>query len=265
MKLSISNLSWGKAPISEILPRIKEIGLQGVEIAPTAIFGELNGNELKKAEELRQMIEFNGLKVSGSQSLLYGHPEYQLFSKDTWPMMREHLEYVFELSSKLGAEIAVFGSPKNRLRNRIQRKEADEIAAEFFTSIIPSLNRNNIVLTLEPNATEYGADYLINYEEVIALSRIINSPYVLPQIDTGCLWMEGEDPSEAFKNLMPHHLHISNPNLGQVPGDSNFTDLFNLIEKSEYKGWIVIESLGNSDKNALEAAKWLRSEMEVRS
>lgn len=261
MKLSLSNLSWGDTPIQQMIPLIEEIGIQGIEIAPTAIWPELKSTRNIELRKMRDLIESHGLEVSGLQSLLYGHKDYQLFSRSTWPRMRSHLEFMFSVASILGAKVLVFGSPRNRVRGNLQIDLANQIACEFFTSLIPSLEKNNLVMTLEPNAPEYGCDFLLTYEEVRNLTSLINSDWVKPQIDTGCLWMVREDPSSAFHSEMPHHVHLSNPNLQDVPGDSNFDNFLSLIRASEYKGWLVIESLGETIEKALHAAKWLKSEI----
>jgi D-psicose/D-tagatose/L-ribulose 3-epimerase len=260
VKYSLSNLSWGQAPIEQILPRIKQVGFHGVEIAPTAIWPETKSTDVSQLKKMRTVIESHGLQVSGLQSLLYGYPDYQLFSRSTWPMLRSHLEFMFNLAKHLGAEVVVFGSPRNRLKGELSTNLAHEIAAEFFVTLLPALEQNNLVMTLEPNAPEYGTDYLVNYSEVRELSSLINSPHVLPQIDTGCLWMVGDDPSLAFSSGKPHHIHISNPNLESVPGQSNFVEFFDLIRDSDYKGWLVIETLDKSESKAIAAAKWLSDE-----
>lgn len=261
MKYSLSNLSWGETPIQQMLPRIKQVGFHGIEIAPTAIWPEIKSTDILEIKKMRDLIEGCGLEVSGLQSLLYGHPDYQLFSKNTWPMMRSHLEFMFSLANTLGAEVVVFGSPRNRIKGQLPKDLANEIAAEFFTTLLPSLKQNNLILTLEPNAPEYGADYLLNYSDVRQLSKLIDSPYILPQIDTGCLWMVAEEPSVAYSSCKPHHIHISNPNLASVPGESNFKELFEQIRSSDYKGWLVIETLGESGDEAIKAAKWLSEEL----
>jgi len=178
--------------------------------------------------------------------------------------MKEHFNSVFRIANTLGTHVVVFGSPKNRLRGRLNQTEVDNLATEFFTSLIPSLEENDLVLTLEPNALEYGTDYLLTYSEVNYLSNMINSPRIAPQIDTGCLWMAGENPCDAFRVAPPHHIHISNPNLRPVPGNSNFTDFLNLVFSTEYRGWIVIETLGKSASKAIQSASWLSNELKRR-
>jgi sugar phosphate isomerase/epimerase len=250
-------LSWGSKPIIEVASSLKEAGMEGIEIAPTYVWPEPEKMSLKEVKKTADLLLDFGLSVSGTQSLLFGHPEFQLFDRQIWPEMKRHLEVMFELTSALGSKVAVFGSPKNRIKGQLNPILADDIAAEFLASLIPSLERNEVVLTLEPNAPQYGADYLINYGDVCNLSKKIRSDYIAPQIDTGCLWMIGEQPISALKSVMPHHIHLSTPNLGKVPGESNFSEFLHLAEELKYEGWMVIETLNAERENPAVIASWL--------
>ncbi len=263
MKISISNLAWGKTPLNEIIPKLAEAGIQGIEIAPTAIWPDLNDVRDKDLLEFKRYIEGYNLSVSGLQSLLYGHPELQLFEQKSWDDLKKHLEKVIRFGGLLSADVAVFGSPKNRLRGNLDSKKANELATRFFRQIEACLKDNNVVLTLEPNAKDYGADFLTNYEEVVNLSRAIDSPMIKAQIDTGCLWMSGGDPAVEFLKHTPHHIHMSTPNLGVVPGKSNFESFIDVIKSSNFPGWVVIETLNTPPIQSLDAIKWLKSKLEI--
>lgn len=260
MKYSISNLAWGKTPLDQVIPKLASVGLQGVEIAPTAIWPNLDNLRDQEVIEFKKYLEGHNLVVSGIQSLLYGHPELQLFNQNCWGDLKNHLEKVIRIGGLLEADVAVFGSPKNRLKGTLDLTQANEMAKTFFLQIDPCLKDNDIVLTLEPNATEYGADYLTTYEQVINLSRTIESKSIKPQIDTGCLWMAGTSPEIAFALYQPHHIHLSVPFLERVPGTYAFEEFIRLVSASEYSGWFVIEMLGKTTepiKQAIDSINWL--------
>lgn len=260
MKLSISNLAWGVTPLKDIAPRLKAIGIDGIEIAPTALWPDLSKVSTKEVVEVRKYLNGEGLSVSGIQSLLFGHPEYQLFNSSTRKKMLEHLKMVIRIGGALGADVAVFGSPKNRIKGALSNDDANQLAKVFFTQLVDALDENNIVLTLEPNAPQYGADFLVSYDEVVHLSKIINVPSIAPQIDTGCLWMGGMDPLKALVDFHPHHIHLSTPQLGVVPGDHAFKDILKFAHEIGYQRWLVIEMLQgktNNSAEAIESAMWL--------
>ena len=260
MKLSISNLAWGLTPLEEITPQLKAAGIDGIEIAPTVLWPDLAKVSMEEVAAVRKFLEDEGLFVSGIQSLLFGHPEFQLFDSSCWEEMLEHLRMVIRIGGILGADVAVFGSPKNRVKGLMSTEIAYQQAKVFFSQLVEVLQENEIILTLEPNAPDYGGDFLVNYNEVLRLSKLIDSTYIAPQIDTGCLWMVNEDPLASFLDFTPHHIHLSTPHLGPVPGNYNFKNLLQAAKDRDFKGWFVIEMLQENPDNysgVIQSAKWL--------
>jgi sugar phosphate isomerase/epimerase len=261
LKTSISNLAWKHQSTIELLPKLKSIGIQGVEIAPTAIWPDFGNLEVSKVSELSKIVTEEGLSVSGIQSLSFGRPDLQVFDTSTWPAFREHLKKMFEVGAHLNASVAVFGSPKNRVKGELSEFETSRLAVDFFGSLLPDLIGNNIKLALEPNATAYGADFLTNYEQVVDLSLEINSPWILPQIDTGCMWMSDDNVEQSFSFHQPGHIHLSLPNLDIFPGNVDFKPFLKRVIQSDYSNWIVIEMLDKSGhlENVLSATEILQN------
>ena len=268
MKISISNLAWGDTPLIDVIPKIRATGIEGIEIAPTAIWPDLSTISLKEVTKVRRFLNDEGILVSGIQSLFFGHPEYQLFDSSSWSSMLEHLERMITIGNALGANVAVFGSPRNRIKGDLSDSQANHQAQKFFIEVDKILVDYEMVLTLEPNAPAYGADFLINYKEVVRLSKVVDSIRIAPQIDTGCLWMVGVDPTESFLEYLPHHVHLSTPNLGVVPGTYDFKNFLNALHYSSYQGWVVIEMIEESIEkypSIIESINWLKSEVNLES
>lgn len=260
IKLSISNLAWPNTPVESLAPRLAAAGIHGVEIAPTAIWPEAPRVPVEFVREYSGRWRDHGLDISGIQSLLYGHPELQLLDRAMWPALRAHLTAMIELAHELGAHIAVFGSPRNRIRGSVTAADANRLATEFFHSLEPLLSASGVTLTLEPNAPGYGADYLTHYGDVVALSDTIGSRWIQPQVDTGCLTMVGEDPSHAIRTHTPAHVHISVPDLLPPPGPVDHAAVVRALEETGYDGWVVLEMLRTATEplnTALEATRWL--------
>ena len=157
---------------------------------------------------------------------------------------------------------AVFGSPRNRQRGHLSVARADEIAAEFFARLEPILRDHGVVLTLEPNAPAYGADYLTHYADVMRLADLIGSPWVQPQIDTGCLAMVGDDAAAGARTRLPAHVHVSAPQLVPPPAGLDHSLLAQTLQELGYGGWVVLEMLPAGDdprSAAVTALDWLRT------
>ena len=260
IRLSISNLAWPRTPVDDVAPQLKDAGMDGVELAPTAIWPRAPHVPSQEVREYAERWRDQGLAVSGIQSLLYGHPEFQVFDRDTWPAMREHLTLMIRLARDLDTHIAVFGSPKNRVRGELGDPEANEMCAEFLANLVPVLADCEVVLTLEPNAPAYGADYLTRYADSVALSDLIATPWIQPQVDTGCLIMVDDEPAQAVRTRIPAHVHISTPNLEPPPGTVDHIALREALGNSHYGGWVVLEmlqALPDPLEFAARSAQWL--------
>lgn len=264
MKISISNLALGNSDLAQIAPTLHHIGASGIEIAPSLIW--------KKEKSVREYQKFakdlsrHGLQISGIQSIFYGHPEFQVFDTSTWAPMIRHFTKIVELGEAVGADVVVFGSPKNRKKRDIAKDKADEIFCSFLEKIIPLLESKGITMVLEPNAPDYGADYLTTYQEVVELSNTLDIGVIRPQIDTGCMTMVGEDINRSLEVCIPHHVHISVPNLEKVPGNLEFSTFLENLKQRNYKGWMVIEMLSDLDDNSLSATEslsWLVQQMKA--
>ena len=259
MKLSISNLAFPGVDIFELAPRLVETGITGIEIAPTSLWP--NAPELRaEARDFASRVSDFGLEVSGIQSLLYGHPEYQLFDRASWPNLRLHLRAMLSVAKDLGASVAVFGSPKNRVRGDMDLSDAHAVAAEFLHSITPDLENTQVILTLEPNAPDYGADYLVHYQDVIDLVALVNSSHVQPQIDTGSLIMVGDNPAQGVLDYLPAHVHVSAPGLAPPPAGIEHSEVATALRNSKYAGWVTLEMLqhgNNPVMTAIDCCRWM--------
>ena len=76
MKLSISNIAWAVENDSFVYALMKDLGFEGLEIAPTRIFPELPYSKLLEAAEWREKIsQEHGLCIPSMQSIWYGRKE----------------------------------------------------------------------------------------------------------------------------------------------------------------------------------------------
>jgi sugar phosphate isomerase/epimerase len=221
------------------------MGISGIEIAPSIIWEKPFELEPREIEEFLLKIRGAGLGVSGLQSVLFNNPQLTLFNKDKWDELRVHLSYIIDLCSRLESNIIVFGSPKNRIRGKLSLVQANEMAAEFFQSLELKLSEREVILSIEPNAAIYGSDWITTYSEAVEFTDTLNSNWIKPQIDTGSQIASGENVLAAYKTHLPSHIHISDLNLSGLSQDSFHQDFANLIEISEYDGWVVLEMLSN--------------------
>ncbi|MCB2187077.1 MAG: sugar phosphate isomerase/epimerase [Deltaproteobacteria bacterium] len=255
MQIAVSNIAWRPDEAPEVLAQLAGLGITGLELAPTLAFPGFPAVSQAQAREQRARWADQGFAVVAFQALLFGHPEFQVFDPATHPAFLAHLARVAELAGWLGAGPLVFGSPKNRLRGELPWEAALEQAAGFFRRAAALAWDHGAALCLEPNAPGYGADFLTDTGETVALAARVDHPGCGVNLDAGVLTMNGEDYDAAVDLALARmrHCHASEPFLNRVslgPGGPEHTDhprLAVALRKHGYQGWVSLEMRSDPD------------------
>ena len=197
-KAAVSNLALVGDEFESALDYVASLGAEGIEIAPTVLWPGW-GRSPSAAREAREKVEARGLGVASLQSILYGRSDLNLFgTADVRARLEAHLMDVGELAVELEAPIIVFGSPENRRRDGLGLDEAIDTAASFFRRIGERLSRLGVVLTMEPNPSQYGADFLTDLPSAASFVRLVGSSGIRLQLDTSEIILNGLDPAEEI-------------------------------------------------------------------
>ena len=245
MKLAISNIAWNPYEDDAISRLMQMYGVTGVEIAPTKIWPkplEASGEEIAAYARSWQS---RGLKVSSMQALLFGRPDLTIF--ETPEKRHETLEYlkgVIQLGGRLGAEVLVFGSPKNRLVGDLDREQAEETAIEFFRSIGRAAADHGTVFCIEPNPTAYGCDFITTSAEGRDLVAKVDQPGFGLHLDAAGMTMSQENLESELAKSIPElcHFHVSEPNLQPIGiGGVNHALFSRTLRTGGYSRWVSVE------------------------
>lgn len=244
MRLSVSSLAFSsKITFPETCKSLARSGILGIEVAPTKYWPNPSALNYSEVTPYLDALKKYGLSVSGLQSLLFNQPDLSLFNVESWTKLRSHFFGLIDLCSRLESSILVFGSPKNRVRGNLNRFDANILAGEFFYSLEESLKKNGVVMTIEPNASSYGCDWVNTYADALEFTSQLNSPWISPQIDTGSQISEGENLIDSFVSAMPAHIHVSESGLNGFSNNPIHSLFGDVIRRSDYSGWIVLEML----------------------
>ena len=85
MKLAASNIAWSAEQDAKMYRRLQEMGIRGLEAAPTRLFPEqpYSLEHCRQAERLRERLKRTyGLSVVSLQSIWYGRQEMLFGSED---------------------------------------------------------------------------------------------------------------------------------------------------------------------------------------
>jgi sugar phosphate isomerase/epimerase len=244
MRLAISNIAWLPGENAAALEALRQAGVEALEAAPTLLFSDPLAVSEAQALARRRELEQAGVRVVAFQALLFGRPELQVFDPATHPALLDVLARLSALAGALGAGPLVFGSPKNRLRKDLPFAEALARAADLFRRAAETAAAHGAALCIEPNASDYGCDFVTDTAEALALTAAVDHPGFGLHLDAGVLTMNQEDAAAALATAVPglRHFHASEPFLARLgDGTTDHRGLGRLLRDLDYQGFVSIE------------------------
>lgn len=268
VKLAVSNLAWPSASAEAAAAVLAAEEVNGIEVAPGKLFAEPLSVSADQIAACRRWWESRGLPIVAAQSLLYGQPGLTLF--DSPARRRATLAYltrIIGLCANLGAQVLVFGSPKNRSIGPRSPAEVQDVAVAFFSELADVARREGSCIGLEAIPPENGADYILNTRDALALVRAVNHPHFRFHLDTASLALAGENIALAIQDACPElsHVHISEPQL-RCPGTTGRVDHATIageLHRHRYGQWISIEMRETQPFCPTDLAKAVRFVREV--
>jgi sugar phosphate isomerase/epimerase len=248
MRLAASSIAWPLDQDSTVASLMRGLGYTAVELAPTKRWKDLTVVPPSEAAEYRRFWEGQGLPVVALQSIVFGRPDLEVFgSAESREAFHKYLCSVVELGAALGAQVLVFGSPKNRLKKDLAFEEALVRAAEFFQPVGDYAARHGVIIGFEPNPAEYGCDFVTNAEQGARLVEAVASPGFQLHLDMAGMSMAGDD---IARTLGTHgsslaHCHISAPQLNPVSAATGLSYAAGVeaLVRSGFRGCLSLEML----------------------
>lgn len=259
MRLSISNIAWNVEEDEAVAQLLQQHALDAIDIAPGKYFPDFAAAAPSRIESLRAWWEDRGISIIGMQALLFGTRGLNVFGqRSSRVAMLEHLRHVCRIGAGLGATRLTFGSPRNRDRSGLADAAAREIASSFFGELGRIAQEAGVLICLEPNPPEYGANFMTTAAETAQVVRMIDHPAIRMQFDTGALTMTREDAAGilASDGFLVGHIHASEP--GLVPlgdGSADHPTMAGLLSEALPSHIVTIEMVATEDEPHLVSIK----------
>jgi sugar phosphate isomerase/epimerase len=253
MRLAISNIAWPVGADAVAAPLLRAHGVEGVELALTKIWPEPLDAPAAEVRAYRDGWEKQGLRIAALQALLFGKPHLTLFSDE--PTRRQMLNYLtgmIERAALLGAGVLVFGSPKNRQRQKLSRVEVWSIAVPFFRDLGRIARRHGVRFCIEPNPPAYGCDFVTTVAEGVELVDAVGDDGFALHLDTAGMSLVGDPPAASIRDAggRCRHFHVSQPFLAEVCGGTvPHDDFAHALRSMDYRNWVSIE-MGEAKKSS---------------
>lgn len=251
MSLSISNIAWNTNLDESIAELLNKHDVHCIDIAPGKYFNNLMKVETSEILSVKHFWDMRRISIIGMQSLFYGTKGFNVFGETNADML-SYLDIICKTASILGARFLTFGSPKNRDRTGLSDSETLDGALSFFYKAGKIAQNYDVLLCLEPNPKEYGANFLTTTKETYNFIKMLNHPNIKLQLDVGALILNNETNAVIdMSSDMIGHIHISEPQLRPVGANQAEHSLFSLtIKKLESNK--TIEMLTTDAGNPLE-------------
>ena len=253
MKLSISNIGWTEENDLAIYKIMKNMGFEGLEIAPTRIFPETPYIKLEEANRWANKLKSeNGFVIPSMQSIWYGRNEKLFGTEEERAILVDYTKKAINFAEVIGCKNLVFGCP----RNRNMPEGADEnIAIEFFKEVGDYATEHNTVVGMEANPPIYNTNYINDTRAALELIRRVESKGFLLNLVVGTMIYNEEcvDLLVGDEHLI-NHVHISEPYLAPIQKRHLHKELAQLLRNADYQGYVSIEMGKREDVSIIESS-----------
>lgn len=225
MRISISNIAWDPVADDHVAAILRSHGIDAVDVAPGKYFPDIPAARDGEVAAVRAAWADRGFEITGMQSLLFGTRDMNVFGPaEVRRGMLSYLSQVCRVGAGLGARRLVFGSPRNRDRSGLDDGTARAAGVTFFRELGRRAADHGVVVTLEPNPTMYGANFMTTSWETAEVVREVDHSAIQMQLDTGACAVNDEDVEQVVGECADiiGHVHLSEPRL--VPVGDGLTD-----------------------------------------
>lgn len=245
MKIGAISYLWAEEFGAEhcgILPRLKEAGLDGIEI------GILTPNRFP-AKEIRKELEKTGLGCTACAVIPSGS---SLTSSDADQRRRArvHVQDCIKLAADAGSKIlgGPMYSPVGYFSRKRRTEDEWEYGVESWREIAPVAEKNGVQIAIEP-LNRFETYFLNTVSDTARFCDEIGSASVGLLADTFHANIEEKSIGQALRQAGRHlkHIHTCENDRGTPgSGNVNWKEFFETVKAIHYDGWMVIESFSFS-------------------
>lgn len=247
IKLGICNELFEGWELDRVCRVIKDLGYDGVEIAPFTLAPLITDVSPAYRRELKSIVEDSGLETIGLHWLLAKTDGFYLTTPDA--MVRratgDYLIALAEATRDLGGSVMVLGSPRQRdLLPGVSYEQAVGFAVEVFERIMPSIAAAGIDLCLEPLAPS-ETNFLNTCSQAMAVIAQVGHPRLKLHMDVKA---QSSEPGTSVPDLIRRyapvagHFHAQDINLrGPGMGGVDFGPIMRALVDAHYDRWVSVE------------------------
>lgn len=246
MKFGICNEMFQNWKLNDVFTYAKEIGYDGVEIAPFTIAESVDKIDAAQRKAIRRDADAAGVAVVGTHWLLVSppglyitHPDENIRTKT-----RDYFDELIHFTADIGGDRMILGSPKQRsLLEGVTYDQAWEWARDLFRDIAKTAELRAVTVCLEPLAPA-ETDFINTASEAIRMANQVDSSRVKIILDVKAMSGETKPIPTIIRESVGWvgHFHANDPNLrGPGMGDLDYTPIVAALSDIGYDDWVDVE------------------------
>jgi len=254
VKFAASNIALPAYDHANELGQLRQMGLEGIEVAPSRVWRDTwGGLSARDVEAYRGDVEAAGLKVVGLHSLFFDHPDLGLFCAEEFrTQTMEFMVHLSVLCRDLGGKTLIYGG--GRRRAEIPEDEAYKRTIDFCGTLCARIQAHGTCYCFEPLGPQ-KMDFINTVDDSLRIVRAVDSPALRVQLDAEALADNNEISENTFLAAKPYlvHVHVNEPGF-DVLGSSGKVDhaaIGSHLRAIGYEGFISIEQKMLSDQTPL--------------
>lgn len=268
---AICNEAYQGWDFADACRSIKNIGYEGIEIAPFTLADDPATVPKPQRAEYARIMASEGLTFAGLHWLLVAPKGLHVTTPDDTLRLRswKHIQRLIELCADLGPNsVMVFGSPHQRATaGGSTREEATRRFIDGLASVAPHAEQHGVRILIEALPANQ-TDVVLSLDEAAAIVGQINSPGIRTMFDTHNAVDEAEPHEQLVCKYFPliEHVHVNETDGGHCgTGDYDFKPVLASLKRLKYKGWVSLEAFKfdpGAETIARESLRYLQSEIE---
>ncbi|MDQ2774254.1 MAG: sugar phosphate isomerase/epimerase [Acidobacteriota bacterium] len=253
LRFAVCNELFGSTSLANTCAAVREIGYEGIEIAPFTLAENPIHLTVAERASIRQEIETHHLQFVGLHWLLAAPKGLHVTAPDkdirklSWKFLASLIDLCADLRGPRAesAAVMVFGSPQQRSAIApVTPKEAAQIMTEGLASLAPQAYERGVQILVEP-LSKSQTDVITSLAEAVAIVEQIGSPAIQTMFDVHNAVDETLPHPQLIERFLPHirHVHVNEMD-GREPGtaDYDFGALLTTLEYLNYSGWVSLEA-----------------------
>jgi sugar phosphate isomerase/epimerase len=224
----------------------RDVGYDGVEVAPFTIASSVNDVAPRERDRIRQCAEGMGVEIIGlhwllvsPEGLYMNHPDAGIRDRTV-----AYMQALAGFCADLGGDRMVIGSPKQRnVVDGLSYDQAWDLAKETFRRVLDVAAPRGVSLCIEP-LTTHETDFITTVAEGVRMVREIDHPNFRVHLDVKAMCGEGKPLDEIIRGARGYvgHFHANDANRnGPGWGDTDYEPVVRALREIGYDDYASVE------------------------